>query len=253
MANWFKNKKDEEVPERLRDKTPEQLAKELEDAEVLKQKIAQAETDAANAKAALQKQNEEAEKMKLRLATLEAAAKPNQTTTTTNDEAFDFDAFAADPSKVLQAQIDKRTAPITQVAIQNAMQTARILAQQTLNNQDIASGGKTMDGRLFQAWAAEIDAQVKNYNQTQMITPQAWLGVYMFIKGTHADELADPEARKKKYGGLEPVRTNVTPQGDGGQGNADQLTDQEKKIAERMGVTPENYLKRKRAMSMSAA
>lgn len=252
MANWFRDKKDEELPESLRGKTPDQLAQELKDAQALKDKVAAAEAEAQKLKDNAATQQSEFEKVKTQLAALEAAAKKASTTDT--NQPFDLEKFMADPEKVLNEEVNKRVGPFAQTAVFNAMQTARILAQQQLNNQDLASGGKTMDGRLFQAWASEIDVQVKNYRPEQMVTPQSWLGVYMFIKGTHAEELADVETRRKKYGMLEPARANAGSSNDGGEKLAsDQLTPQELKIAERMNVKPEDYLKRKKSMQMSAA
>lgn len=253
MANWFRDKKDEELPESVRGKTPEQLAQELKDAQALKDQVAAAQAEAQRLKDADASRQTEFDAVKTKLAALEAAARTNNNNNNQN-QPLDLEKFMADPEKTLNDEINKRVGPFAQTAVLNAAQTARILAQQQLNNQDLASGGKTMDGRLFQAWASEIDAQVKNYRTDQMVTPQAWLGVYMFIKGTHADELADADTRKKKYGMLEPVRSNVSSGNEGAEKPAsDQLTPQELKIAERMKVTPEAYLKRKKSMQMSAA
>jgi hypothetical protein len=139
---------------------------------------------------------------------------------------------------------------VANIAVQTAAMTARMLAQQQLNNADMASNGKTMDGRLFQHWGAELDTEAKKYQTVQLTTPQAWLGIFMYLKGVHADELRDPEIRKKKYNFMEPAvsGSNSSSNDNKDKPAGDQLTDAEKHVADKMGVSHENYLKRKKTM-----
>ena len=123
-------------------------------------------------------------------------------------------------------------------AVNTAAMTARMLAQQQLNNQDMASpaDARSMDGRLFQAWSADIDAEAKKYPQIQLATPQAWLGIFYYLKGTRADDLANPEIRKKKYGNfLESGVSSVAPRSE--PEKKDELTDAEKHVADKMKVS----------------
>ena len=109
-----------------------------------------------------------------------------------------------------------------------------------------------MDGRLFRAWESEINAESKKYQAMQLTSPNAWVGIFYYLKGLHADELRDPETRKKKYNFMEPSSSSVVvnKEDDDKKSANEQLTPQELHVAEKMGVSPENYLKRKKSMTM---
>src|SRR5258708_13151464 len=237
-------KEEEKLPARLRDKTPEQIAKELEDSDKLK-------TELELSKAAQREQEEkvtaietEFTQVKERLAAAELKAKPPVKT----DEGTDVtpENILADPKKVL----DSRLAPLEAITIQNNARTARMLAQQQLDNADAVSNGKSMDGRLFRAWTAEIDAESRKYSAINLIHPDAWIGIFYHMKGVHSDELRDPEIRKKKYNFLEPSASVAGPTNGSPEKKDGELTDQEKHVADKMGVSYENYAKRKKAMVM---
>src|SRR5437588_6724891 len=198
-------KEEEKLPPRLRDKTPEQIAKELEDADKLKSDLElEKAARAADAEKVTQIETEFAQ-VKERLAAAELKSKSPER----RDEGSEVtpENILADPKKVL----DSRLAPLEAITIQNNARTARMLAQQQLDNADAASGGKSMDGRLFRAWTAEIDAESRKYNAINLIHPDAWIGIFYHMKGVHADELRDPETRKKKYNFLEPSASGAGP------------------------------------------
>lgn len=237
-------KEEEKLPPRLRDKTPEQIAKELEDSDKLKNELELSKAAQRDSDAKVEEIKTEFEKVKERLAAADAAKNPPK-----KDEGTEptSENILADPKKVL----DAHTATLTAVTIQNAASTARMLAQQQLDNMDAGSNGKTMDGRLFRAWDGEINTESRKYNAIQLIKPDAWLGIFYYLKGVHADELRDPETRKKKYNFLEPSATGSgtpTPDGTQKKEGVEGLTDQEKHIADMMHVTHENYAKRKKSM-----
>ena len=240
-----KSKKETVIPEIFKDKSEEDILKMLQESAADKEKIKTLETKVTEQDTTVGKIQTEFEAVKTRLAAAEA--KPRTAKTEDGSEEATPDNIMTDPKKVL----DAHTAPTTALAINASAQTARMLAQQQLNNQDLASGGKTMDGRLFAAWSNEIDEQSKRYQAIQIITPNAWIGIYLYLKGVHADELRDPEVRKKKYNFLEPSTIGTLPTPDGKpKDGAESLTDQEKHVADRMGVSYENYAKRKKAMVM---
>jgi hypothetical protein len=232
-------KEDEKLPERLRGKTPEQVAKELEAADQLAKDLeAEKAARLADSEKVTQIQTE-FDKVKGDLA--RAEANRNVPPKKTDEELANF---IEEPDKAFQQRVE----PLTAVTLNNASMTSRIIAQQQLDNMDLQSNGKTMDGRLFRAWGNEIDGEAKKYNVGMLTTPQAWLGIFYYLKGVHADELRDPETRKKKYNFLEPSTTPVNTHKEEDKKPSDQLTDAEKHVADKMGVSHENYLKRKKAM-----
>jgi hypothetical protein len=242
---WFDKEQEAKLPERLKGKTPEQVLAELEKADKLANDL-ELEKAARRADAEKVTQIEtEFNTVKNQLATIEA----NRNTKPPEKTVVSAEQILENPDAAITTKVNELTAPLTHLTIQNNAQTARMLAQQQLNNTDLASGGKSMDGRLFQAWSQEIDAEAGKYKPIQLITPQAWLGIFYYLKGTHADELRDPETRKKKYNFLEPTSSGIAPASrEEKKTGAEGLTDEEKRIAGRMGVTPEAYAKRKEAM-----
>lgn len=240
-----KKKKGDKLPERFKDKSEDDILKMLDDADKDKSRITELENKDAERETKVTEIQTEFESVKAKLAAAEANRNAPPKSDGTNDQ--ELANFVEEPDKAF----GQRVAPVANIAIQTAAMTARMLAQQQLNNADMASSGKTMDGRLFQHWNAEIDAEAKKYQTVQLTTPQAWLGIYMYLKGVHADELRDPEIRKKKYNFMEPASSNTSQNVDNTTKPAsDQLTDAEKHVADKMGVKHEDYLKRKKAMVM---
>lgn len=153
--------------------------------------------------------------------------------------------FVTEPDKAF----GERVAPLAQIALQTAATTARMLAQQQLNNMD--SMNKTMDGRLFAMWSVDIDGYAKKYQLIQLGQVDTWLGIFYYLKGIRADELANPEIRKKKYNFLESAAStsaSQTQQDGPKKTGAESLTEAEKHVADKMGVSYENYAKRKEKM-----
>jgi len=241
-----KDKKDlEKLPERLRVASPEDIIKELEQTDKLKADLATAQAAQAAQDTKVAEIQSEFDKVKERLAAAELKAKPPEKKP--DNVEVTPENMLERPAEVLNA----RLAPLEAITIQNNARTARMLAQQQFDSNDVASGGKSMDGRLFRAWTAEIDAESRKYAAINLIHPEAWIGIFYHMKGVHADELANPEIRKKKYNFLEPSQASVTPaNGEPKKDGVEGLTDQEKHVADKMGVTYENYAKRKKAMVM---
>jgi hypothetical protein len=213
-------------------KASEDKSKELEI------KLQEQETQRAEERNAVEAMNTEFQNIKQRLIDAEKKAEKK------DEEIPDFDT---DPEKAF----NHRVRPLADVAVMNAAQTARILAQQQLDNKDMNNSG-SMDGRLFRAWEQDILAQSSKYPTQQLMVPEAWLNIFYHIKGLRSDELANPELRKKKYPFLESGRGG-TPSPSDDEKKGDKLTEEELRVCSRMGVTPENYLKRKKELKFVGA
>jgi hypothetical protein len=251
---WLDGKKEKEVkealgkmiPDALKAKTPEEIRKMLEDSEAAKTKAAELEASNTAIKADLARVSGEADQVKQRLQALEAnrGTPPPQ-----NTEAPEMANFIEEPDKAFA----QRVGPIAMVALRNAAHTAKILATQSLDNDDMAN--KTMNGRLFRAWDTEIMVEANKYQLAQLGDLNNWVAIYYLIKGRHADELASPEKRKEKYNFLEPSTSSVSTTRDDGKPRpaTEVLSAEELRVAEKMKIDPETYLKRKQAMKFSAA
>jgi len=240
MPNWFK--KEEKLPPELEGKTPEQVAASLKEAEDLKTRLATLEAERTTEKNLVETMKNDFNATKTRLQELEANAKKQPP-----PPPVEKVGFVEDGDQAFTQRFNEQVAPTTAIAVTAAQQVARMSAENHLSSLD--SQNNTMDARLFRAWAQDIDGEAKKYNPTQLIQPQSWLSIFYFIKGIRAEELANPEIRKKKYSFLEPARSNGTPPTNNDNKPAnEQLTPEELRVANRMGVSPENYLKRKKSM-----
>jgi hypothetical protein len=230
------------IPDSLKEKSLDEITALLSEAPGLKTKLGELETARSADTEKVTGLSRELAETRARLASIEANGSGGRQSTPPDELAN----FVEEPDKAFS----QRAGPIASLAVRTSAQTARILAQQQLDNMDMSSNGKVMDGRLFRAWGAEIDTESNKYQTTQLTDPKAWIGIFYFLKGTKADELRDPEIRKTKYNFLEPSTTHHEPPE---KKDEDVLTDEEKRVAARMGVTPENYLKRKKAIKFVGA
>jgi hypothetical protein len=242
MPNWFKKNKEDELPESLRDKTPEQVDKELKDAQALKARLDTLENERKTEKEQVASMTSSFNEVKAKLAATEANLNKLQNPPR-EDEPIDWNL---EPEKAFRKEIQ----PLVNVTVNNAMMSARMLAIQSLDNEDSISptDARTMNGRLFRAWESEINQEAQKYPAGSMGQPQNWLGIFFMVKGRHADELANPETRKKKYNFIESGAQHVDPPAPKPKDGVESLTDQEKHVADKMGVSYENYAKRKKTM-----
>lgn len=227
-------------PERLRGKTDEQIAKDLEEAESYKKRLEESET--ARTAEAQKVTDLTSQVTAIREQLQQAEASRRQTPATQPEELANF---VEDPDKAFA----QRVSPLTTATLINSALTSRMLAQQMLDNNDMASNGKSMDGRLFRVWGNEIDSESKKYQTAQLSSPQAWIGIFYYLKGLHSEELSNPEVRKKKYNFVEPSASEAAPPDKAPKDAKDILTDQEKHVADKMHVSYEDYLKRKKEMT----
>lgn len=247
---WFDNMKrkrdkEDEIPPELRDKTAEEVVAALKESAELKTKVTTLETERVTERAQVATMSSEFDKVKQRLVTAEANLNKqnNNNNNQRTEEPIDWNL---DPEGAFNRSIK----PLVDTTIQNSSMSARLLTIQTLDNSDAVSptDNKTMDGRLFRVWESEINAEAAKYPAASMMQPQTWLGLYYLVKGRHADELANPEVRKKKYNFIEPASQGGPPPPPKVKDGVESLTDQEKHVADKMGVSYENYAKRKSKM-----
>jgi len=242
---WFDRlkKREEALPKELEGKSLEDVVGAFKKVGELEGKVTQLSNERTQEREAVQALNTQFQDIKAKLASVEANR--NSPTPAAPEERANFieDGDTA---------FNQRAKPIVDVALQSAVMTSKILAQQQLDNADMSSGGKSMDGRYFRAWDSEISDYAKRVSLPQMATPQAWINIYFLVKGRHSDEINDPEARKKKYNFVESATSSAAPPPPPSKTGVESLTDQEKHVADRMGVSYENYAKRKAQMQIFA-
>lgn len=238
---WFKDKEGK-TPKELEGKSADDVLKLLADANEAKEKTTKLEQEREAEKKIVTELSNNFNSVKAKLDAIEANAPPPPKV---NNEPIPN--FIEDPDGAFNA----RVGPVVAATVQTGQMTAVISAQNDLDNRDSLSNGRSMDGRLFRYWMQDIRSEAQKYQATALIDPRTWLDIFYKIKGWRADELSNPETRKKNYPFLESAASNVAPPNN--EPKKEELTPQELKIAERMGVTPENYMKRKKAMTFVGA
>jgi hypothetical protein len=229
---------DADLPEALRGKTPEQVAAALAEADALKTRVATLEGSNADVASkfesftnTLNTVNERLEQMGQRV------APPN---TSGNQDPPERASFLVDPDRAF----NERAMPLVNLTLQTAAITARNAALQAAQQRQRSLKGN-LDGLIFEKFGSEIDELSKGVAATQLVNPATWEHLFFNVKGRHSDEIVSQTREGKGDFFVEPTKVAAG----GQQDNGDRLTPLEEKIAKRMGVTPEAYLKQRKAGS----
>lgn len=152
-------------------------------------------------------------------------------------------SFLTDPDRAFA----ERAAPIVglllstsaTMAKQQALSAAQMRQRTQKNN---------VDGMLFEKFDNEISELAKTCSAQQLASAATWTHLFYNVKGRHADELVTQNVEKKGdfyvEDAVRPPSAEVASRGT--------LTEQEKRIAGKMGVTVEQYLLRKKEMIVGA-
>jgi hypothetical protein len=241
MAKWWGDKsKDDKIPEKFRSKTEEEIVKDLEEKDTWKAKAESLEAERAEERKKFELVQTSYASVKAKLDTIEANTRPPK-----KEEVVEEDDFITNP----EASFNRRAKPLATLAAQTAASLGKLNAFQSLQTK---ASAKNIDARLFQHWDAEIMEIANQTPSLHLAYPNTWLSIFNQVKGTHADELSDPEARKKNYSFLEGGSSQAEPPPEKKTGAAG-LTPQELEIARKMKVDPEKYAERKKAMTFVGA
>lgn len=240
MSFWNKNK----LPAEYKDLSEDQITELLNKGKTSEAEALAAKTAAEGEKTAREKAEKEAKELREAL-----AARPNpepgdkggdnggrnQPTSAPPNEA----EWLTDPI----GSFNKQVAPTAAVALHAAIMSARLLAENFIQRQG------PLEKRLWDKYGQEVQAIVDGLDPQQRIIPQTWINQFVYVKGLHLNDIVKEgqkngdaffsETAGPTGGGL----PNPAPE------NSDTLTEQEKRIAKRFGVTEENYLKRKKAQT----
>lgn len=230
---WW-NKKDEELPEELRDMKPEDLVAAVKASK--KVETLEAELAERPKQAALDELNATLEEAKNRLASIEEGRgdgrQERQVQATTSFLVDGDRAFA------------ERAQPLVGMTLQLGAQSAKNEARRRLENNQRTQPGN-IDAYLWDKFENEIEEMSKTIPAVSLTNPLTWLNCFHTAKGRHADAIAQHRAEGK---GEYFIETG----GAGGGRPADRpeepaaLSEKEKKIAKGMGMTPEEYQKFKK-------
>lgn len=223
-------RKEEELPERLKGKSPEQVLAELEAADKLQAKLAEREAKDAERDGQLVSMNETLGGLRDSLKAINERT-PVSTRTIENNEPA---SFITDPDQAFA----ERAAPLTALVMQSATIAAKGEALRAFQRKQ-ATEKNNIDGVLFERFEGEILEIAKTCSAQQLANPATWAHLFYNVKGRHTDEIV---SNPKAFFTEDATRhVNTDKPAD------DTLTEQELAIAKKMGVKPENYLANKKA------
>lgn len=225
MKLWGKDVKEEELPEEIRNLSSEQLLKAVKDSgdiEGLKTKLSEKDTELST--------------LSDRIKQLEGAAPRNPDNTPKGPTSVLVDedkAFA------------ERLGPVMTTSLVSASISAKMVFRQQLT-----ADKKSNKAALYDKYEAEIDEiMMKQVPLQSRIFPQAWQNAFHIVLGRHMDELVTSVKKGEDQFFVEPASGgDGLPQLD----KKDELTDQEKTIAGKLGLKPEEYLAERKKIHVVA-
>lgn len=229
---WW-NRGDKELPERLRDKSAEEIEQAVADGDALRTRNAALETQLGETNTRFETFTTQTNQQ---LAALNARLAPPE-----NRQANDPTSFLVDGDKAFAERIGPLYNMVLSTAEVNARQEALRQAQnrqRTIKN--------NIDGMLFDKFETEIAELAKGCTPQQRAMPDTWTHLFYNVKGRHGDVIAEHNREHKGDFFVENVAERARNADDV---NKDQLTPLEESIARKMGVSKENYLKQKKEMS----
>lgn len=230
------NRKDEDLPAELKGKTPEQVAQELKDAQVLKTRLDALEAKNTERDTMFQSfSTTQGELVNTLKAVNERITTPVRTTPVVDNEPA---SFITDPDLAF----NQRIGPLAAVTMQIGATAAKQEALAALRRKQ-STEKNNIDGSLFERFESEILEQAKNCTPAQLANPATWAHLFYNVKGRHTDEIVQNPSAFFTEQVTRTAHDDTQP--------GDKLTDQELAIATKMGVKPENYLKNRKAATVN--
>lgn len=228
-----KNKEieDKDLPERLRGKTPEQVAQELADAEGYKAELADVKSQNAALSSGFESFKTDMggkfDQLMNRL--------PAPTPKTASEPAD----FITEPDRAFA----ERAGPLATLSVQTASIVAKQAALEKFRLKQKNVKGN-IDGMLFERYIDDIEALAKQIPTAQLVQPETWEHLFYNVKGRRGDEVVASVREGKNEFFIEPTQTSVS----SADGVPDKLSTLELRVCDKMKISPEQYLKRKKEM-----
>lgn len=239
-SKWFGGR-EEEIPAELRDKSPAEIAEEMKTLRASAAKVTDLEAKLTDSNSRFETFKTELETgMDTRFATLRESLKP--AAKVENKEMTDF---LSDPDRAFA----ERAAPITGMVLHTAAYMAKNQAKEKLQRNQRTQPGKNFDGYFFEKYEDEISNLARTVPAQQLGMPETWEHIYFNVKGRHAEEIAAQLTDGTLSNLMESAGAGTRGGGFGDDKKDEKLTDQEVRIAQKMGVKPEDYAKRKKDMA----
>ena len=226
MTFW--GKKDDELPEALRGKTPEQIAAALQKAADLEATVNTLTTEKANLESQFNDTKTKLTELNTTVEELKAKVPPEK------PPAEEPPSLWTDPDKY----IDQRTKGIENTALLSGMMSAKLYAKQGLGQRDL---------KIWNKFEKEIDQTMNGFTPQQRVLPQSWLMALTLTKGNHEAEISAAERGGTDF--FAESGTGHQPPPD--VKAEDKLTPDEEEACKTFRWDPKRYLARKKEMQMA--
>lgn len=239
---WLKSKED--LPEELRDMDPKDIVAAVKRSKELETEIATQKTAYSELNTKFETFNTEFE-TKVSSAVTEAVARATKKPAEGGGGGGGPETladFLTEPDKAFA----QRSAPVAALALSTAGYVAKEAARKKMQSAQRMNSGKNFDGYFFEKFENEIDELARTVPAQQLANPVTWEHIYFNVKGRHADEIAVQYKEGKLEIGIESGSTGARGSNNNNNDDADKLTPQELKIAEKLGQTAEQFLKQKK-------
>jgi hypothetical protein len=244
MAKWFQTRK-EDLPESIRELSPEDLDKALRDKKALEDSLTAKDTELNTLKTTVESQKTEFQTVKDKLAALEAGGGNREI----KDEGSKGPASVfVNEDQAFADRIGTATGPLAAAAYGAGALAARMTAREAI--QGAANGH--IETKIWNKYANEINTLMAKEAPANQINPHSWINAFIYVKGMHFTDLQDL-ATKKTDVFAEVGSSSGAGSGGNGDENKDKLSPQELEIAKKFRMTPEKYLERKKAMKFVTA
>src|SRR6266436_4401087 len=256
MPKWFSR---DDFPDELKEMDPKDIVEAVKKSKESDGKIKVLEDQVKESKSAFESfSNDFNGKLEAKFAELTTKARENGgdrggdrggDNNRRQPETTTFTDFLVDPEKAMNERIAAGMQPLVAVTLQNAGYSAKTAARERMQRLQRANPGKVFDGYFFEKFESEIDALAAKVPANQLANPETWEHLYYNVKGRHADEIAAQVKDGKAEFLIEPG-TQTHRQADADQGT--KLTEQELRIAAKLGQTPEKNLEQRNKINSTA-
>jgi len=225
-------KKASELLEQIKGKSSEQIQQELDqrthDQDELTRLRTEAQTKTVQEQARqteLDSTKSELQQAKERLATLERGPQPN------GNEPKAPTSIFVDEDKAL----NERMGPLIQATFENSARMARIISEDRLRSD-------SREGPVFKKYYKEYEELVNKLSLPQRTIEASYDNVFAIVKGRHFHEIREEALKGNDAFFVESPGGSLQKPKD----REEKLTDLELNAAQKMGVSPEQYLKSKK-------
>jgi hypothetical protein len=238
---WGRDKKEEDkIPEKYRGKTTEEIVAMLAASEATAGEVANLKAALAEKDSAISEANGSIQELRQSVQSLEANRRPNPTVDP-NANRNQVPDFALDPEGHIQAKLNEAFVPVANTAMMANANVAREQCRRNLISQKIP-GKNVSKAAAFDRFSGEIDAIAKGVQLMNLQQASQWEWIFNQVLMTKMNDiLGDQKGEMFSEPGVSGVASSMS-----GEKKPEQLTDEELRIAKRMGVTPENYAKYKK-------